>query len=696
MKLFRLTITNFRQYMGTHEVQFATDPERPVTLFHGANGGGKTCLLNAFTWVLFGEFTSGMKDKDPDDLVPRQAIELAKVGDEIITSVQLVFDHDGREYHVRRRRNSEKVGEGVAQSFGEDKLELSYRDAAGETHVAEHPHRLIQAMIPSRLLGFFFIDGERIFDLSRTSTEQRRELQQATRTIMGIELIDQALRHLRGGRGFRGLKRTIEDEMEDTASDELKSLLDQKHKQEAALEDVHERLSEAQVEFDSCTSEIEKLVARLRELEPAAHLQQERDKRQGEIDGCKDRLSGIAAELKRIVAQKGSLAPLSEPARRAVAMIQDLRQRGELPAGIKRPFVDDLLAKAECICGRALSDDDQSRAAIVDWQRRAGLAELEERAFQLRGKFSSINDQLGEFWNDLDNSLADQEKVWKQLGDAQDRFDEISQELKGMPQEDVASIEGARSKMLARRDKVSQATGGLKQEGHEIAKRVTKLEGQIGKQQGVAAQQMVTKRRLDACLETISALEDLRALYEEDCRETLNTEVANVFRRINFKGYRLVLNDDYTLELRQARAGDETRIQPSQGENQVMVLSFIASMIDTLRRRKKEDPVVSPQDYPLVLDSPFGQLDGEHRKKVAAVVPQLTPQIVLLVSDTQWDKWVADEILTKVGKEYVISYYASQRGDPVSERSMTLGRSEYPLVSKSTAEDYAELVEVQR
>jgi len=198
------------------------------------------------------------------------------------------------------------------------------------------------------------------------------------------------------------------------------------------------------------------------------------------------------------------------------------------------------------------------------------------------------------------------------------------------------------------------------------------------------------------CLETIETLEQLRELYEEDCRATLNLAVANVFRRINFKGYRLLLTDDYALELRQARGAQDTRIHPSQGENQVMVLAFIASIIDTLRRRKKDDLVVAPQDYPLVLDSPFGQLDGEHRRQVASVIPQLTPQVVLLLSDTQWDNWVEQEILPKVGREYLISYYASDAGEAVKERTMTLGSRPYPLVAASAGEDHAELLEVRR
>lgn len=64
MKLTKLRLHNFRQFYGTTPpIVFSTDPGR-VTVIHGANGAGKTALLNALTWVLYESFSRGFQLED--------------------------------------------------------------------------------------------------------------------------------------------------------------------------------------------------------------------------------------------------------------------------------------------------------------------------------------------------------------------------------------------------------------------------------------------------------------------------------------------------------------------------------------------------------------------------------------------------------------------------------------------------------
>ena len=54
MILRKLEVTNFRQIYGTNEISFAPPGDSNVTVILGTNGGGKTTLLNAFVWCLYG------------------------------------------------------------------------------------------------------------------------------------------------------------------------------------------------------------------------------------------------------------------------------------------------------------------------------------------------------------------------------------------------------------------------------------------------------------------------------------------------------------------------------------------------------------------------------------------------------------------------------------------------------------------
>ena len=54
MNIKDLTLQNFRPYYGTVKMEFPTSDEAPICLVHGPNGYGKTSLLMALHWCLYG------------------------------------------------------------------------------------------------------------------------------------------------------------------------------------------------------------------------------------------------------------------------------------------------------------------------------------------------------------------------------------------------------------------------------------------------------------------------------------------------------------------------------------------------------------------------------------------------------------------------------------------------------------------
>lgn len=50
-----IKIENFRQYKGPIKVDFSLDKDKNFTIIRGTNGAGKTNLLNALTWCLYGK-----------------------------------------------------------------------------------------------------------------------------------------------------------------------------------------------------------------------------------------------------------------------------------------------------------------------------------------------------------------------------------------------------------------------------------------------------------------------------------------------------------------------------------------------------------------------------------------------------------------------------------------------------------------
>lgn len=81
----KLTITGFLSYRDTTELDFTAFD---LACISGSNGAGKSSLLDAFTWALFGQA------RKRDDSVINLQSSLAEVA--------LVFEYEGNTYRVQR------------------------------------------------------------------------------------------------------------------------------------------------------------------------------------------------------------------------------------------------------------------------------------------------------------------------------------------------------------------------------------------------------------------------------------------------------------------------------------------------------------------------------------------------------------------------------------------------------------------
>jgi hypothetical protein len=88
-----LTLSGFLSYRDLVEIDFTTFD---LACISGSNGAGKSSLLDAITWVLFGQAR-----KRDDSLINLQSNT---------AEVSLVFSYEGSKYKVQRARSRGKTG----------------------------------------------------------------------------------------------------------------------------------------------------------------------------------------------------------------------------------------------------------------------------------------------------------------------------------------------------------------------------------------------------------------------------------------------------------------------------------------------------------------------------------------------------------------------------------------------------------
>ncbi len=162
-----LTLTDFRQFAGTQSVKFATDAQKNITVIHGFNGSGKTTILNAFTWLLYGECSPDFDE--PDRLESESSFAGLAPGGKLVTEVKAVFRDGDRKFTAVRTMSLEKDNNGSRRVTERGKLRLIFIDELGEAQEPSNPQDTLEQMLPKRLFPFFFFNGERIDRLAGAS-----------------------------------------------------------------------------------------------------------------------------------------------------------------------------------------------------------------------------------------------------------------------------------------------------------------------------------------------------------------------------------------------------------------------------------------------------------------------------------------------------------------------------------------------
>lgn len=153
--------------------------------------------------------------------------------------------------------------------------------------------------------------------------------------------------------------------------------------------------------------------------------------------------------------------------------------------------------------------------------------------------------------------------------------------------------------------------------------------------------------------------------FQNEVRSRANTKVDETYSDVSTKEYKAEITDDFRLRVIDPEHGTPLEVDKSRGERQIASLSFIGSLVDIAREQyidKDDAEYFTGGIYPIVMDSPFGALDSNHRSEVSQILPQLADQVIVLVTDTQWDGTVETEMRGKVGKEYTLDF--TDQGGP--------------------------------
>ncbi|MEH1830556.1 MAG: AAA family ATPase [Nostoc sp.] len=688
MKLTSIKLCNFRSFYGTTpEMILAGGDAQNTTIIHGNNGSGKTSLLNAFTWVLYDKFSAAFASIE--QLVNKRAIAETQKGQAVECWVEIGWEHEGKRYRVKRACRGYKNESDF--DAGKTQLTMWVGGDDGKWNIPnQQPDDIINQILPASLHQYFFFDGERIEEIVRS--DKKAEIAEATKIFLGVEVINRSIRHLGDA------KKTLENELKAIGDSETKQLLRQQEKIERERERITKRQTEIKEELEYQQTFKKETSNRLRELSAAKELQERWQNLESQKTANQEEYKKTKEALKKVISARGYTVLLSETTAQFRGIINDLKQRGELTSGISREFVNDLLNSQRCICGAELHEGNHFHTHVSTWLNRAGSSAVEETAIRMSAQVDEIDKQAIGFWEEVDREQTRINQLRQSISQIEADLDNIQERLRKDANEEISSLQKRLDEIESKIDELNREQGANQQ---QIAQLTTEIEGfnkQIAKQKLNEDKQTLAQRRINATQDAIERLTEVRNRQEQQFRLQLEKRVQEIFTEISVTPYIPRISEKYELTLVENTTGIEAPVAASTGENQILSLSFIASIIDKVREwseKRKMMMIPDSSTFPIVMDSPFGSLDENSRRHIAKTIPQLANQLIVLVTKTQWRGEVEVEMTDRIGREYVLTYYSSK---PDCEQDyIELGGERYPLVKQSPNEfEYTEIMEVKR
>ena len=647
MILDSIALKNFGIYGGRQEAALApTDDRKPIILFGGMNGGGKTTFLDAVQLALYGAKArcSGRGKLGYRDYLREMIHRGADPTDGAAIELRFRRAVDGEMHYYRLTRSWRQTARGV-----EEHVEVT-RDAEFDSLLSEHWDEYIESYIPNGIAHLFFFDAEQIKDLAE-GDHAAEILGTAIHSLLGLDLVDRLDTDLIAlARRKRGAVQSKED-FEKTRHaqeelDRLQGLLDQAAQAQGTLGNETGRLAK---EVASCEERFRQEGGELYLL--SADLEAERARLESELAAEEAALRELAAGPAPLLLISGLLDEAEKQARRET----DARKSAVLVAALEERDTGVLmLLKRSKVPARQL--DIVERLLQTDRAERAGAAAEpmilnggDHLATELRHLQSTV----------LPDAKAAIEQRLETVSSLQERLTRCEVQLARVPSEDaIAAIQRELARLRQKHQEKQAELAAHEDKTRVLGRQLEDAKRRFERELGHEVESQVDREHHTRVLR-----------HSGRVRETLAKFRVAVIRKHAERLERLVL-ESFTHLLRKRALVTDLKIDPatfrieltgsngkslpldrlSAGERQLLATSLLWGLAKA-----------SGRPLPTIIDTPLGRLDSSHRRHLLdRYFPVASHQVILLSTDEEVDEASLDRLKPHIGRSYTLEFDEQQ------------------------------------
>ncbi|WP_106477949.1 DNA sulfur modification protein DndD [Phytohalomonas tamaricis] len=643
MLIKELTLTDFRVYEGVN--YFNLSPEkhagetRPIILFGGLNGAGKTSILLGIRLALYGKLCLGsaVSQRRYDEFLLEALHHSRATGRSANTAaVELTFTYaklgTENQYHVKReweRRNNGVKEALTIHENGTPIKGLNYDQA----------QNFLNELIPAGVSDLFFFDGEKIAQLADDTGGVA--LEQSIKKLLGLDIVERLAGDL--------------------------TVLNRNLTKRSSAQEIQSSIDSEQSSLERCRTQIESVRQKMNTLyaqraetqEQANRLQKDIDDRGGHFSAPRKqleaRLTELQSERDNLVSKINALMSDAAPLALAEAFC----------ARTERQIEHDLSLQS-LLRERRLHDEYRTRLiSSLDSKLTADalavvLGELDtlSPSTKNQGAEQPVHDltpsQASHLFSTFNEARKQKEEVvelFNALEQVEAALDEIGASLARAPDDLLIASDFENLQQLQQKlGRLDAEIDSLRRLGKETANEAVDIARRLDRLYESAAKSSDQKRVFDYINNANGLLTDYVGQTATAKIRDLEEQFTECFAKLSRKeDLDLQIHiDSSTFHIALLSNSGKTigKDELSAGEKQIFAIAMLEALAKT-----------SGRQLPMIVDTPLGRLDSEHRTRlVEGYFPVASHQMIILSTDTEVDESFYTALSPDISRAYKLEY----------------------------------------
>ena len=668
MKFLSIKFSNYRCFQDG-EIDFTIPKEaeggRNIILCSWENGGGKTNLMFAFRFALYGMTEAEYAEIPGQEKLPwslnqniyNDLFNHGRVGETKSASVELSFEYQNHIYTIKRtqefRRDEKKISSPI------EKVILFIQDMNGDTfgpyQDPRDVRRRIERIIPEKTLYALLCDGERVRKLSSTGIETNQAIQAVIARMTEHDLLNLI------SEGLEKVRRKIQRRIAISSLDDSDRLVPIKcDNLQKNIEDASRACTVYTQRIDNYRRELDNISKDLEQIDVVKQLERERAREEKSLDSLEKELGRAQKRLLTTLDRQSYWSISGKLCDNVQKLMEDTTIR--FP-GLEAAIVEMVMKGNICICGRS-----------IDAHVREYMSELRKRLppFNVDAILSSIMHEYGtenrreDYRRQISERIEAMNEVKTKINATMQHIAELRKQIEASFNPNAVDLERRREKLLS--------------EIRESERKFAVKEVEVNRMKNELAEQTfrlkeITKKTADgralaARLEYVEGAKrgifSIKKLKEENALCVINKYLAEAFSKLRSESdsqrqiyitqfeqqHRLIVyHEKQVEEVLKKYSGNITDLKREQiillkstgssmGQLKMASLAFMKSILSYVHEVAEKDPHMVDAEYPVVMDAPFGDIKGENYDNAVKYMHTFAEQVIVLLADKDIPKGI--------------------------------------------------------